>query len=134
VKVAEIMRADYPSAFLTLSTVPTTYHKVGTDHYMYYRYSCLKRIISNLETNRRPIIDLDENSEIRAINYSPPFEGTLAVPFPQVEAYYAARRIFSQVHSRLTYKVSFPLQILKRKDLGITLKLAPGDMICFNNR
>ena len=83
-KALELLRASFPQAFHTLSTEKTTYHKYGENHHMYYR---------------RTMIDLDENEDIVALNYAPPFEGTLCIPAKAMEDYYTARRSLSKVAS-----------------------------------
>jgi gamma-butyrobetaine dioxygenase len=103
--IAEMLRRKKPDEFKTLTTVKATYHKLGKDHSMYFR---------------RTMIDIDENEEVIGINFSPPFEGPLRVPFHLVEKFYHAYRSF--VH------------VSRNRELQISYRLIPGDIISFNNR
>jgi len=104
-KVAELLKKTDPESFEALTKIPTTYHKQGVDHQMYFRH---------------PIISLDQDGEVVAFNYSPPFEGPLNVPFKWVEPYYNALRSITR--------------IIRSPTMHMKLKLKPGDMISFNNR
>eukprot|EP01114_Cavostelium_apophysatum_P018818 TRINITY_DN5907_c0_g1_i1.p1 TRINITY_DN5907_c0_g1~~TRINITY_DN5907_c0_g1_i1.p1 ORF type:complete len:374 (+),score=87.86 TRINITY_DN5907_c0_g1_i1:219-1340(+) len=104
-KAAEILKSKDRDAFNALSTLKTTYHKIGTDHDMQFR---------------RPIISLDEEGQVQYLNYSPPFSGPLNLPFKSVETYYAALRAFTR--------------ILKDKELRFTRRFKPGELVSFNNR
>jgi len=104
-KAAEILKDTDPASFSALTQIPSTYHKNGTDHSLYFR---------------RPIISVDEHGELHSINYGPPFEGPLHVPFNLVQQYYGALRAFSK--------------IVNSPELQYRIKLQPGDLISFNNR
>jgi len=104
-KAASILRGKHPDLFLTLTTVPATFHKVGSNHSMYYR---------------RCIIELDENQSIIAINYSPPFMGPLSIPYKTTESFYGAFGAFTK--------------IIREKPLQVSYRLSPGDLISFKNR
>jgi hypothetical protein len=60
----------------------TTYHKNGTDHNLEYR---------------RPVIQLNDQNQVISINYSPPFLGTVSIPFSLIEDYYNAWYDFTKV-------------------------------------
>eukprot|EP01116_Phalansterium_solitarium_P022887 TRINITY_DN7742_c0_g1_i2.p1 TRINITY_DN7742_c0_g1~~TRINITY_DN7742_c0_g1_i2.p1 ORF type:complete len:437 (+),score=57.78 TRINITY_DN7742_c0_g1_i2:736-2046(+) len=109
-KAAERLRRTDPSAFRVLSTTLATYHKdglgYGHDHMMHFR---------------RPVICLDADTDaVASLNYAPPFEGPLHVPFKQVEPFYASLRAFCQ--------------IVRDPELIVSHRWKPGDVATFNNR
>lgn len=81
-KAAEILRSTKPESFSLLSQLLNTYHKEGKDHHLIYR---------------RPVIATNEFDNVIGIHYSPPFLGTLHVPFKYVEQYYQAFKDFTLV-------------------------------------
>ncbi|GLE07915.1 hypothetical protein PINS_up018744 [Pythium insidiosum] len=81
--VAEAFRQQHPDHFLTFCRVPATFKK----HH-------LNRSNPAVMEYQRPHIQLNHREEVIAVHWSPPFEGPLRVPFDDVQAYYAAYRVF----------------------------------------
>lgn len=106
IRVAEDLKlADFDS-FRTLASVLTTFHKYDADHYLKYAH---------------PVIQLSRNTQqIEAINWSPPFEGIQQIAPQDVPAYYKARRVWTQM-------LNDPKYTIERR-------LAPGEIVIFNNR
>ena len=105
-KVAYDLKAQNPNAFNVLASVPTTFHKNDEKYHLEYAH---------------PIIELQHPlDEVKAINWSPPFEGIQKIPSEFVEPYYAARRAWSQ--------------LLNQPQYSIERRMAPGEIVIFNNR
>ncbi|MBT3700093.1 MAG: gamma-butyrobetaine dioxygenase [Alphaproteobacteria bacterium] len=69
---------------------------------------------------RRPIIELAPDGEILGIRFnSRSADAPIDIPYDQMTAWYAAYRHFAQ--------------IIERPELAITFKMAPGDLIVFDN-
>ena len=86
IKGALLLKETKPLSFKLLSSVYTSYHKQGKDHSLAYR---------------RPVIQLNDQNEVIAINYSPPFLGTLAIPYDIVQDYYNAWNDFTKVQTHI---------------------------------
>lgn len=105
-RVAEDLLEADPAAWGVLNAVPTTFEKYDKDHHLQFAH---------------PIIERETFSEeVKAINWSPPFEGTQRIPATIVEEYYAARRKFSDMLNNPKYAFSH--------------RLSPGEVVVFNNR
>lgn len=107
--VAEELRKQFPDDFENLVRIPATFQKVHFE-----RDYPVKLIY------KRPHIVLNPDKEIVAVNWSPPFEGTLFVPEEDVEPYFKAYRTFTKM--------------LNESPIQKSVKLVPGDLVCFNNR
>ena len=69
---------------------------------------------------RRPIIELTPDGEILNIRFnSRSADASIDIPYEQMTSWYAAYRHFAQ--------------IIERPELAITFKMAPGDLIVFDN-
>jgi [2-(trimethylamino)ethyl]phosphonate dioxygenase len=69
---------------------------------------------------RRPIIELAPDGEILSIRFnSRSADAPVDIPYEQMTAWYAAYRHFAE--------------IIERPELAITFKMAPGDLIVFDN-
>lgn len=107
--VAEEFRKQFPEQFENLVRIPGTFQKIHFE-----RDYPVKLVY------KRPHIVLNPDKEIVAVNWSPAFEGTLSVPEEDVEPYYEAYRTFSK--------------LLDESPLQKSVKMQPGDLVCFNNR
>ncbi|MFL4910283.1 TauD/TfdA family dioxygenase [Streptomyces sp. MMS24-I2-30] len=67
----------------------------------------------------RPLIDVDPLGRIREVRFNNRSIGTLRLPAPDLEAFYAAYRRFAE--------------LLLRPGLQLDLRLAPGDCLVFDN-
>ncbi|KAL8588863.1 hypothetical protein ACOMHN_051457 [Nucella lapillus] len=108
-QVAEEFRETHPDHFSTLVNVPATFQKIHyeRDYPVEMKY-------------QRPHIVLNPYQEIVCVNWSPQFEGPLAVPQDQLKQYYAAYEAFAKA-------IKFSPHILEQR-------LNPGDLVTFNNR
>jgi len=88
-----------------LRTVPVTFHYRHGEHHLRFR---------------RRTIEEDGHNEYMRINYAPPFQGPLDMPIDQVEPFYHAIKAFTQLVSHI--------------DHVYETRLAPGDLVIFNNR
>lgn len=105
-RVAEDLRNSHPQAFQALASVPTIFHKDDEHHMLKYGH---------------PIIELSPHSAvIKAINWSPPFEGVQRIPVNLVQEYYAARKIWNRLLNDPKYTYQH--------------RSEPGDVVVFNNR
>ncbi|XP_029208396.2 gamma-butyrobetaine dioxygenase-like [Acropora millepora] len=107
--VAEELRTRHPEDFESLVRIPATFQKIhfGRDYPVKLVY-------------KRPHIVLNSEKEIVAVIWSPAFEGPLLVPEEDVEPYFKAYRTFTKM--------------LNDSPIQKSLKMAPGDLVCFNNR
>lgn len=107
--VAEELRTRHPDDFESLVRIPATFQKIhfGRDYPVKLVY-------------KRPHIVLNSEKEIVAVVWSPAFEGPLLVPEEDVEPYFKAYRTFTKM--------------LNDSPIQKSLKMAPGDLVCFNNR
>lgn len=107
--VAEELRTRHPEDFESLVRIPATFQKIhfGRDYPVKLVY-------------KRPHIVLNSEKEIVAVIWSPAFEGPLLVPEEDVEPYFKAYRTFTKM--------------LNDSPIQKSLKIAPGDLVCFNNR
>lgn len=105
-EVAKELRRIDPKAYDMLTEIPTIFHKDDEHHFLKYGH---------------PIIETSPHSEaLKAINWSPPFEGVQRIPPQYVEGYYSARKLF--------YK------LLNDPKFTFTHRSQPGDVVVFNNR
>jgi len=104
-KVAETLRATNPSAFDTLTKYSNGFHKVDKQNHRIFR--------------RTPIV-VDDYGEIVGVNYSPPFEAPLKIPFESVIKFYTAHKGFAT--------------LLNDPKYFFHLQLREGDLVSFNNR
>lgn len=107
--VAEELRTRHPEDFESLVRIPATFQKIhfGRDYPVKLVY-------------KRPHIVLNSEKEIVGVIWSPAFEGPLLVPEEDVEPYFKAYRTFTKM--------------LNDSPIQKSLKMAPGDLVCFNNR
>jgi gamma-butyrobetaine dioxygenase len=105
-KVAQDLYTQNTKAFEALSSIPTTFHKNDGKTHLEYAH---------------PIIELQTLvGQIKAINWSPPFEGIQKIPEALVEPYYEARTEWSALLNSPRY--------------AIRHRLKPGEIVVFNNR
>uniref|UniRef100_A0A7S0J2F9 TauD/TfdA-like domain-containing protein n=1 Tax=Calcidiscus leptoporus TaxID=127549 RepID=A0A7S0J2F9_9EUKA len=104
----EQLRAEQPDAFAALSRIPATFIK---DH--------SKRKQPVLMSYQRPHISLDATGALIGLFWSPPFEGPLRVPVDDIPPYYRAYR---QLQRTIDSAPQW------------THRLAPGEVLVFNNR
>jgi len=71
-------------------------------------------------TAERPLIALDHRAEIAAIHYNNRSIAPLSLPGGQMQPYYRAYRLFSQM--------------LRDPQYTMRLRLQPGDLVAFYNR
>ncbi|OQV25307.1 putative gamma-butyrobetaine dioxygenase [Hypsibius exemplaris] len=106
---AEELRRVRPEYFRLLSTVPVTFEKIHYDRKWPVHM-----------TYRRPHIAVNGAQQITALFWAPQFEGPLFAPLEQMSAYYEAYKTFSKLIDTCSSRREF--------------RLAPGQMIIFNNR
>lgn len=105
-KVAEDLRAYDEGAFQVLAQIPTIFHKDDSHHLLKHGHT---------------IIDVARHSgAIKAINWSPPFEGVQRIPAGHVENYYSARKLW--------------YMMLNEPKYAFQHRSEPGDVVVFNNR
>lgn len=76
-----------PNAFQVLSKVKLTFYKNDAERNFY---------------KRKPMFQLDENGELKSINYSPMFEGPLICSENLIQPFYAAYQKFENVNLKIT--------------------------------
>ena len=111
--VAEELREKDPESFDVLRTVPATFIK---DH--------VERAEPVQLFYQRPHINTTYDGEVNAVFWAPPFEGTLHIPFEDVESYYKAYAVFRDLLNSEEMKAKY----------GYEFRLKPGDLVTFNNR
>lgn len=105
-QVAQDLKTKDPTSYQILSTIPTLFHKDDDQHHLQYAH---------------PIIELTPHTQaLKAINWSPPFEGVQRIPGQLVPGYYHARRVWNE--------------LLNHHDYAIRHRLSPGEVVVFNNR
>lgn len=105
-QVAMDLKEKDPDSFRVLAQVPTKFHKDDELHHLHYSH---------------PIIELTPHTQaLKAINWSPPFEGVQCIPEQLVAPYYYARRVWSE--------------LLNHPDYVMHHRLTPGEVVVFNNR
>ncbi len=102
--VAEKLKAVDPAAFDVLTRVKVAYRIGAGEHDL--RHSA-------------PVIGLDREGELHIIRFSNQQRRVLSVPFDDVEAFYAAYGLFSQMINAPENKMHF--------------RFAPGEVLMFNN-
>jgi len=111
--VAEEFQQRHPEAFRTLSQIPATFQKDHMD-----RAHPIKMFY------QRPHITTNYLDQVTAVYWSPPFEGPLRVKEEFVEPYYKAYNAFR----------AMLLSDEMWDKYGCVFRLAPGDLLVFNNR
>jgi len=101
---ASLLREESPQHFDTLSL-----------QWINYRFQDVQ---TDLQA-RAPMIEVNDKKEIIKVRYNNRSIATLKMPPNKVTAFYAAYRHYAE--------------ILERKELQITLKLAPGELMLFDN-
>lgn len=103
-RVAELMRLEAPEQFARL-----------TKAWAPFRFRDAGADLSA----RGPYIRLDDRGRVTAIRYNNRSAAPLDLPFSQMANFYEALRTFAAM--------------LHREDGEMRLKLAPGDLVCFDN-
>ncbi len=104
-RIAEILREEHPAEYEILSTVPFQWANRSTTSD--YRWAS-------------PLLVLNDDGSMKEVRVGNWLRAPLDVPFDMVEACYGAyRRLFE-----LTY----------RADLQLRFRLAPGEVMAFDNR
>lgn len=106
---ADDLRRRNPASFDTLRRIPATFQKDHVDR---------ARPAQMFWT--KPHIALNNEQEVTAVHWAPPFHGPLRVPYEDVDSYYSAYREFEEL-------------ILEEPRL-VQFRLSPGDIIVFNQR
>jgi gamma-butyrobetaine hydroxylase len=101
---ANLLREENPQHFDTLSQQWINYRFQGAE--------------TDLES-RVPMLEVNDKKEIVKVRYNNRSIATLKLPPNKVTAFYAAYRHYAE--------------ILERKELQITFKLAPGELMLFDN-
>lgn len=109
-QVADDFRAQHPGLFRHLVRIPATFQKI---HMNRKRPVCM--------VYQRPHIVVNNQDQVIAVNWAPPFEGPLrGLSQDDIKSYYESYIVFSR------FLNSHPSVIKHR--------LRPGEMACFNNR
>ncbi len=104
-KIAADVRARAPEQFELLARVPLHFH--------------FRDVNTELE-NEGPVIELNVRGEVRGIRYSNHSAQPFALPFDQMEAYYAAYRAFGEMRESDAYQ--------------LRIKMASGELYMVDNR
>lgn len=104
-RVAEVLRAEAPDLFRTLTETPIDFANSAQDSD--YRHSA-------------PMIALDRDGQLDEIRLSPWLRAPLAAPLPTVDAVYRGLRLYEEIAARLDVQTRF--------------RLPPGSLIAFDNR
>lgn len=101
----DLEKAD-PDAYEVLCQLPTIFHKDDSQHLLKHGHT---------------IIEVARHSgALKAINWSPPFEGVQRIPPGHVENYYKARKLW--------------YNMLNDPKYAFQHRSEPGDVVVFNNR
>jgi alpha-ketoglutarate-dependent taurine dioxygenase len=103
--LAEQLRATAPEAFARLTTTPVPFHYRAANAELYAE---------------RPLIQLDAHGAVAAVHYNNRSIAPLALPAGDVPAFYAAYRCFAAS--------------LREPRFQLRMKLAPGDLVVFDNQ
>jgi alpha-ketoglutarate-dependent taurine dioxygenase len=103
--LAEHLRVTAPEAFARLTATAVPFHYRAANAELYAE---------------RPLIQLDANGIVTAVHYNNRSIAPLALPASAVPAFYAAYRRFAA--------------LLRESRFQLRLKLAPGDLVVFDNQ
>ena len=84
-KAAALLKKEKPHSFETLCRVPVTFHYDNNGKHYHFR---------------RPTIIQNPLNEYMYVYYAPPFQGTLEIPFDEVDGFYTAFRDFEEILAR----------------------------------
>ncbi|KAJ3110641.1 hypothetical protein HDU96_006407 [Phlyctochytrium bullatum] len=104
-KAVALLKAEAPSAYDILKTVPVTFHYDNDGHFLKFQ---------------RPTVNEGDLNEGLRVYYAPPFQGVLEADESLVGPFYEAFATFQE--------------ILSRKELVFRTRLQPGDLVLFHNR
>ncbi|ETV68509.1 hypothetical protein, variant [Aphanomyces astaci] len=105
---AETLRRRHPDHFKLLTRVPATFQKIH-----------IHRTTPAILEYHRPHIALNDQNEVTAMFWSPPFEGVpTRIPAEKLPAYYAAYRALDEII----------------QENVIEFKLKQGELVVFNQR
>ncbi|MGB6605579.1 MAG: TauD/TfdA family dioxygenase [Steroidobacteraceae bacterium] len=103
--LAEHLRATAPEAFARLTATSVPFHYRAANAELYAE---------------RPLIQLDSQGVVTAVHYNNRSIAPLALPASEVPAFYAAYRRFAS--------------LLREPRFQLRLKLAPGELVVFDNQ
>jgi alpha-ketoglutarate-dependent taurine dioxygenase len=103
--LAEHLRATAPEAFARLTTTAVPFHYRAVNAELYAE---------------RPLIQLDAHGTVTAVHYNNRSIAPLALPAGEVPGFYAAYRRFAA--------------LLREPRFQLRMKLAPGDLVVFDNQ
>jgi alpha-ketoglutarate-dependent taurine dioxygenase len=103
--LAEHLRATAPEAFARLASIAVPFHYRAANAELYAE---------------RPLIQLDPSGAVTAVHYNNRSIAPLALPAAELSGFYAAYRRFAA--------------LLREPRFQLRMKLAPGDLVVFDNQ